>query len=473
MRITVRSDEIVRVWPRVEVWQNSTLRYSPPKDFPEYLERQIGRARIMRCWITLDEFWDYKTGEYFPDYKIGVLRYPLEELYYQYDWKNIVPAPSGTRFEDYLTSHASHADEVMLNVRRLEREVSDGIITYEQYETVFERAVEYCKSMAPNIRYIECCNEVELGGFGRLTMDEYYKIYRCAYRALRRLNAKHNYEVPLKLGGYAKACILRRSDLWESFLEKLAEDKDPDKLLDFYSLHLYNNSLTEGMKKSREIEAAVTMSAAERFKLFLYMHNKKLKELGLPQKPIFIDEMGSTSTTKIPTDSLRNAAGVISNLIASADMENIYMFPWCTFHNPNLQISFTQFLMLEGGSYVPTPNGNAIIMLHRLAKKQLKIDENTDYRAVATAEDNRITILCTNTTGEIDEFRARIVGLKAGRVVMKEYLCDSYRNNRVTGEQVKELHATRHAEFVVSDGVVELFAVAEPYAFVLWELELY
>ena len=105
----------------------------------------------MRTWITLDEYWDYRTGITYPDYDIGVARYPTEELHYPYDWKNIVPAPSGTRFRAYLTSHAKEADELLLNVRRLEREVSDGVITYDQYETIFEKSVEYCKELAPNM----------------------------------------------------------------------------------------------------------------------------------------------------------------------------------------------------------------------------------------------------------------------------------------------------------------------------------
>jgi hypothetical protein len=163
------------------------------------MANEIGRAEIMRAWITLDEYYDYRTGKIYPDYDIGVARYPSEELHFPYDWHNIVPAPSGTRFVAYLTSHARQADEILLNVRRLEREVSDGVISYEEYESIFERAVEYCKELAPNIRYIECCNEVELRSFGMLTADEYVKIYLCAHRAIGRLNEKHSYKIHVYL----------------------------------------------------------------------------------------------------------------------------------------------------------------------------------------------------------------------------------------------------------------------------------
>ena len=118
-------------------YQNSTLRYVPPVDFPEYLASTLGRAKIMRVWITLDEYYDYKTGEKYPDYDIGRARCPVKEMYYHYDWGRTVPAPSGTRFRDYLRSHSENADVLLLGIRRLEREVSDGIISYEKYTEIF------------------------------------------------------------------------------------------------------------------------------------------------------------------------------------------------------------------------------------------------------------------------------------------------------------------------------------------------
>ena len=99
-------------------WQNSTLRYVPPVDFPKFLAGRLGKAKIMRTWITLDEYWDYRTGITYPDYDIGVMRYPVEQLHYPYDMSMIVPAPSGTRFVDYLTTHSRNAQKLMLNVRR-------------------------------------------------------------------------------------------------------------------------------------------------------------------------------------------------------------------------------------------------------------------------------------------------------------------------------------------------------------------
>ena len=72
MKITVNSDNIIRKWPRVEAYQNSTLRYTPPKDFPAYCATKLGAPKVIRTWVTLDEVWDYRTDTYNWDYDIGV-----------------------------------------------------------------------------------------------------------------------------------------------------------------------------------------------------------------------------------------------------------------------------------------------------------------------------------------------------------------------------------------------------------------
>ena len=75
------------------------------------------------------------------------------------------------------------------------------MISYEKYGEIFADAVDYCKSIAPNIKYIECCNEPELSSFGALNSEEYYKIYMTAYRAVKTLNKTRGYDITLLIGG--------------------------------------------------------------------------------------------------------------------------------------------------------------------------------------------------------------------------------------------------------------------------------
>ncbi len=477
MKIIVNRSEKLGKYIDPTRFQNSTLRYSPPEDFPAYMAKEIGRAEIMRVWITLDEYWDYRTGKVYPDYDIGVARYPVEELHYPYDWKNIVPAPSGTRFRAYLTSHAKEADELLLNVRRLEREVSDGVITYDQYESIFEKAVEYCKDLAPNIRYIECCNEVDIRSFGLLTAEEYVKIYLCAHRAVKRLNEKHNYELPLELGGFAAAHPLTN---WEMVRDVVKGIKESGAEMDFYSYHHYDAHAVPTLVGKKLYEVA-KLSGVDKLKYLLKLHKEMLADYGLTKKPVFLNELGKAKTTGIDGDSLYNAAGNITYLLAFGCEEEpeFCPFPWCTFHNPKLQISFTQFLLCEDGSYAMTPNGVAVKMLHDLCGERLStsvtdaLSRDAEYCAVAVENEDEISVIVVNPSGESIVGELEIEGMHEGEYVIKGHLCDSSHNNVVTGKTCtgKAIDQTAEAlRKVGEDGVFRHVFALEKNSFTMYRI---
>ncbi len=477
MKISVNPQKTLGEYTDPTGYQNSTLRYSPPKDFPPFLAKTLGRAKIMRAFITLDEYWDYRTDKFYPDYAIGVKRYPDEQLHYIYDWKMIVPAPSGTSFVDYLTSHAENADELLLNVRRYEREVSDGIISYDQYEQIFEKAVEYCKELAPNIKYIECCNEVDLKTFGNLTAIEYYKIYERAYRAVKRLNAKHNYEVPLLIGGWGVAHPIRKRELWEEFLEILASSNLGGQPIDFYSEHYYDQICSEGLEREQKDAEARALCAVDKLKLLYKRHKQNIERLGLPDVAYFLDEVGVTRATGVPSDSLRNACGVLTYLIASAEpeLEGVHMFPWCTFHNPELQISYTQFVLNEDGSYSATPNGIAMLMLHKMRGERVECvvseSSNADarYRAQAVKNDQTLYVVVGNSTLKEDNLSI-VIDIADGSYTVKQYLCDSRHNNCVTSNGDGNLGVTDEYIAEAKLGKLKIEAQAEINAFMLFEI---
>ena len=481
MKIQVNAEKRLGTYIDPTRWQNSTLRYAPPADFPAYLASELGQADIMRVWITLDEYWDYRTGEFYPDYDIGVARYPAAELHYPYDWGNIVPAPSGTRFHAYLTSHAAQAKELLLNVRRLEREVSDGVITYEQYEEIFERAVEYCKELAPNIRYIEVCNEVDIKSFGLLSAEEYVKIYLCAYRAVQRLNEKHQYGMPLEVGGFAQAHPLHCWDLMLDIMRLLKQSEIGDCPMDFYSYHFYQTGATTGLVRCGKTAQAM-LSGVELLRLIRAQHDRMLAELDLPDKPVFLNELGKAKTTGVDGDALYNAAGLITFLLAFGCEEKplLYPFPWCTFHNPKLQISYTQFLLCPDGSYAMTPNGVAVKMLHDLRGKRLactvteSFARDSAYQAVAVEDENGLSILIANPSGETVVGELEISGMPVGQYRIVGHLCDSYNNNCVTCAKCdgKRIEATGQAIRTVGEsGIFRHVFSLEKDAFVLYRIE--
>jgi len=476
MIVQVNTQNTTGVYRDPTCWQNSTLRYVPPVDFPAFLAGRVGKAKIMRTWITLDEYWDYRTGITYPDYDIGVMRYPVEQLHYPYDMSVIVPAPSGTRFVDYLTTHSQNAEELMLNVRRYEREVSDGIITYDQYEALFEQAVAYCKELAPNIRYIECCNEVDIEAFGLLTPQEYVNIYLRAHKAVTRLNEKHQYPIPLELGGFAQAHTLQTRQMMIDVMKLLKASPIGDDPMAFYSYHLYNAPENRSLTAAGMLELT-QLTGVEKLKLMIANHNEMIADLQLPPRPVFIDELGRARATGLDGDCLHNAAGLITYLLAFArgDLGDAYPFPWCTFHNPNLQISFTQYLLRGDGAYAATPNGIAIEMLHGMQGDILEstVTENRaadpEYSAIALRNGAELQVLMVNTYCDSVPAAARLEGLEDGQYTVDVYRCDLFANNIVykRGKGDGTLKMTATVEYTVQDGKLRHVETLDRDGFVL------
>ncbi len=438
MKVQVNTKNILGPYADPTRWMNSTLRYVPPVDFPEFLEQRLGRPEIMRVWITLDEYYDYRTDTKYPDFEIGTMRYPLEQLHYPYDMRLIVPAPSGTRFKDYLTCHSQHAKYLLLNVRRYEREVSDGIITYDQYEQLFSDAVEFCKSLAPNLRYIECCNEVDIANFGLLNADEYVKIYLRAHRAISLLNQKHNYPIPLEIGGFGMAHPLENFSLMEAVMAQLKDSAIGDDPMAFYSYHMYNNPADRSMVNGGHPERT-GLSGLEKLSTIFTQHQAMVKQLGLPVRPVFLDELGRARATGVDGDSIYNAAGLINYLIAFSCGEYgaAYPFPWCTFHNPDLQISYTQYIQRDG-HYLATPNGIAVEMLHSLQGSRLETHvtlegcRDSRYCAIAVEDAGVYAVLCTNPTTESMPCFIELEGLENGEYQVEVYSCNLLENNIIS-----------------------------------------
>ncbi len=453
-KVQIDSSKTLREWPRMERYQNSTLRYTPPADFPAFWAEKHGRPRIMRCWVTLDEVWDYRTDEYFWNYRIGVNRYQDDSLHHEYDWGSTVPSEVNVR--DYLSAHSETSDEILLNLRRYEKETQRGIVSLDKYEEVVEKVIEYYKNLYPNIRYIEPCNESDYDCFGGIDTEHYYKLYACTYRAVKRLNERHAYALPLLIGGSAINAVMDRPHLWREFLQQLANDRDENRQIDYYSMHDYNGH-------------------PRRLKVFYEMHRAWIKELGLPELPIFVDEYGFTQTTGIWTDSLRNASGVLSAMILSAQLPGMRIFPWCTFHNPSYQMSFTQYLLLENGQYASTPNGNAMRMLSMLKKNELEMQGEHQHQIAATGDETGYALLATNPTDKPAAVDLMLRHIRQDHVTITEYRVDALNNNRLTGPACTELGLTdRWNEWVKGpEQGIDIRSVLEPYGFTLWLVEPY
>ena len=468
MDFTVCADQIVRPWPRIELYQNSTLRYTPPANFSAYWQAQNGRVKVIRTWVTLDEIWNIEDDTYDWNYQIGVDKLG-DKRYFPYDWS--VTRPSQTHFEDYLTTYCTLGEEAMLNIRRFERETADGILSYEKYEEVCEKVIEHCRDLCENIVYIEVSNESEIAPFGRLTVPEYIRLYDAVCRVVARLNARRGWN--LKVGGTAMTGTYAIRGLWHEYMKALSEDTCPEKRIDFYSFHSYNHDV-------------------DCLQELYNIHKSDVERYNLPDAPLFFDEYGTCAATGVLTDSLQNACETLTGMMRAADLPGMYVFPWCTFHNPKQQISYTQYIRLPDDSYAPTPNGQAVHMLFGMLENELRLrneyyvrdpetgkvlkrpaafySSQTHFRARATGDTKQIYLIVTNPSDQPLSVNCSVEGMQGRKaeVVMRQV--DDKQNNAVTGEVCYDLSVTEFREIALQEGVGNVACCLPPFGFACWTI---
>jgi|GEM_PF-798821 len=403
--------------PRREIERyinNSILMRSPPPELAKVIEKEYGRARIVRCWVCLDDAWDIKTDVY-------NLNYPI---------KNRVKGPDADfempdiPFETYLTAFASISDEVLLNVRRMERHVVEGRMTMAQWKEVCKAAIRRYKTVCPNLRYIEALNEFHLSAFGDLNTKEYYAFYRTFYQIVNELNAEMKPALPLLVGGPATTGRPPDSHLRE-FVALYAEDADPDKRLDFLSYHYYGD---EKWSEAAEFEKRMTD--------LLDAHQ-------IPSDiPMFWDEMGFTGSPwkVLPVARELNrlqASCVTAFQYFSRKNRKLHVLPWVTFHSPS-QTALTQFVYAPDGSLRMTPFGMAV-KCWGMQKRGEVAAESTGLRedggglgSMGSADEGGAAVLLWNHQHLACEVDLDVAGLPEGlgkgwRV--RRYLVDSRHSN--------------------------------------------
>lgn len=339
LRAAVTVDASKPLGPRREIERyinNSILMRSPPPELAKSIEKEYGRAKIVRCWVCLDDLWDIKTGAFNFNYPIKNRVTGAEADFEMPD----IP------FETYLAAYAGIADEVLLNVRRLERHVVEGRMTMAQWKAVCKAAVRRYKTVCPNLRYIEALNEFHLSAFGDLNTKEYYAFYQAFYQIVNELNAELKPDLPLLVGG--PATTGRPPDLHlREFVALYAEDPTPAKRLDFLSYHYYGD---QAWSEAGEFEGRMTA--------LLDAHQ-------IPSDiPMFWDEMGFTGSPwkvlPVARDLNRlQATCVTAFQYYSRKNRKLHVLPWVTFHSPS-QTALTQFIYRPDGTLQMTPFGMTV-----------------------------------------------------------------------------------------------------------------
>jgi len=458
-----------RQFPALVAYRNTSLQKAPAPVIAEVSDKALGRSKVTRCWLNLDEMWDYRTRKYNFNFQIGVDKYrDIKEKHREtWTWES----ESNVHFYDYLKAFNDHSDEIMLTIRRYERDILDKKlpVTMEDWKMIFKEGLKHYKKLYPKIRYVEVCNEPELKGFAGTTDDQYYLFYKLGYEAVNEVNNELELTGNNRIlvgGPVSTDSFLRRLD---DFFEFYSKDQSPDKKMDFVSWHEYHVKISETVNRGKDIK-------------------NLLSKHGLPTDvPMFISEHDPYHFSEDkPEYHFANAAGLVKTLYYSSIYSpDIMIMPWVLYHNSKLQ---TRFMWFDGPNEPDTkaneihmlPIGASMQFLTMHKGQEIKVDNSIDNDEIvlASVQKSKVVIEAVNYADPravkltIQNLQKIFPDLKNGKLHVVKYLIDSHHSNCLTNPEYKGgIEKVEDLWLKTKKGQIELKQEKlEKNGLVLWEL---
>ncbi len=420
-----------RPFPELTVHRNTSLQKATTPVLAEVSRDAYGKAKITRCWLNLDEMWDYRTREFNFNFQVGVDKYKDIKEKHRETWNSEVESP--VHFYDYLKAFSTHSEEIMLTIRRYERDILDGKlpVSKEDYKMIFKAGLKHYKMLCPNIRYIQVGNEYHLKGFMGATDEEFNQFYQLGYQAVNEVNEELELEgTDRLLVGHSPPTgpILERIN---GILELYSSDMTSTKRIDFISWHEYSKPVPETANREKEIRSL-------------------LSKHGLPQNlPMFITEHepfhGSSEVDQLDYHS-RNTAYLPKSLyFTSLYSPGINIFPWVLYHDRRIQ---TKFMWFDGPNKPDTkaseirmlPLGASMKMLSMHKGREIKVDNSVESNdlVIASVQKDKIIVQAINYDApkdvklSLNNIFKIFPELKNGKMKVVKYLIDSSHSNCLT-----------------------------------------
>ena len=426
---TIDASKTLRPFPQLLAYRNTSLQKTPPPVLGKLSEELFGRPQMTRCWLNLDELWDYRTRSFDFDFKIGVDKYKDIPEKHRETWNSQVQSP--ITYYAYLKAFSDHSETIMLTIRRYERDIMDGKlpVTLADWKMILKTGLKHYKTRFPNIRYVEVGNEYELKQFMGATDDEYYQFYQAGYEAVHEINEELQLEGSDRIlvgGPVVTNSPFKRIN---RFFELYNQDQSPVKRIDFVSWHEYHQPYYKTAFREYDAKALLTAN-------------------GLPETtPMFISEHNAYHFSE---DQLEyhhlNAAGIVKSMyFASLYSPNLKLVPWIQYHNSGIQ---TRFIWFDGPNGPETkaselkmlPLGCSMKFLSMHAEREVLVDNSLakEELVLVSSEKNRLVAEVINYAEDRD------VVLKIGnlsdvfpepgnsKVRLTKYLIDSKHSNSLT-----------------------------------------
>ncbi len=468
---TIDVSKNYREFPKLAGYWNTSLQKATIPVIAKVAEDSFGKAKIVRCWLNLDEMWDYRTHKYNFNFQIGVDKYKDIQEKFRESWNWEVESP--IHYYDYLRAFSTHSEEILLNIRRYERDILDKKIpvSVHDYKMIIKEGLKHYKKLCPNIKYVQIGNEYNGESFMKATENEYYPFYRIGYEAVNEVNddlgLKGNDRILIGMSPPAGRTEERLGRLFNLY----KNDASKTKRLDFISWHEYGIPIPSTANREKEIKSL-------------------LKENSLPENiPFFISEHqpyhGSYKDNQLDHHML-NASHLPKSLYyTSLYSPQVNVFPWVLYHNQEIQ---TKFMYFSGPNEVETkeseikmlPLGCSVKFLSMLEGVEIEINNSIDGNDLVLAAFNKNKLVVEainydtvrNVNLSIGNLQKIFPNFQGETLQIKKYLIDSAHSNCLTTpnypggiEQIEDLRIRP------KKGKMELrHLLLEKNGLVLWEI---
>lgn len=426
---TIDAARRIRPFPDLVGYRNTSIQKAPAPILAELSERELGRPKVTRCWLNLDEMWDYRTRKFDFDFQIGLDRYAgvKEKFRESWNWER----ETKIHFNEYLKAFGRHSDDILLCIRRYERDILDGKlgITMDDWKMIFKAAVRHAKTICPNVRYIEVCNEYGCSGFIGCTHDEYYRFYRLAYQAVNEVNAEMKLTAKDRILVGGPNAVRAAMEALNRFFENFRNDPAADKRLDFVTWHEYHDRYGAIAHRERDVNAMLAAHGlAKGLPMFITEHDPYHPKAGAREY------------------NLINGACLVKSLyFTSVHSPNVKIMPWVQYHDRDIQ---TRFMWFDG----PNEPDTKIDQIHMLpagcSMKFLAMHEpwevvvenaiDRDELVLASVGDDGLVVEVVNY-GPPRDVRLRVGNLPKvfttlgeAPLTVRTWLIDQKHSNRVT-----------------------------------------
>lgn len=314
-----------------------------------------------------------------------------------------------SEISDYLEDASRISDYVLVNCSHLGVVKGWDVDDDEKINRLAKILLEL-KTKFPRIKYIEATNEPDYANEG-VTPDNYYNYYKIYYKAVNKVNAILNPEIPLLVGGPS---ISQFSMKWlQPFIDAYVEDTAKDKRIDFISYHGYYTKPDSAYILFKDDPSLVKEQRT-------ILNEELVKRNMNTNIPVFITEMGIypgpafDDFVSIKNDHLRQAAGMASLFYwYLTNGDNTYPFNWVTRHRKEGR---KDQLVTRDEKQQPivytnkfTPYGNMMVMMSKMKNKRISATTNTVVEdgkglySLASKDESGISIMVWNFQGTKSE----------------------------------------------------------------------